>query len=225
MGQIYSYYVQYWTVETRYLSTHADDARSQSERTRQAKNSSSRGALIQVSLSTHSSRRPDRARPGQTDDHRHQHRPRVIRFYNKEDPHYGFTNFSPHKVEFEGKIYPTSEHLFQAFKFLGHHPSIAEHIRTVKTPRMAFSEARRFEAQIRKDWSQKHIEMMEIAIRHKFEQYSDLRRELLSTGDATLVEDAGANDAFWGNGPDGKGRNELGKALMRLRTELQRRRA
>jgi hypothetical protein len=28
-------------------------------------------------------------------------------------------------------------------------------------------------------------------------------------------------DAFWGSGPDGKGRNELGKALMRLRAALR----
>lgn len=35
-----------------------------------------------------------------------------------------------------------------------------------------------------------------------------------------LVKDAGANDAFWGNGANNEGRNELGKALMVLRTNL-----
>ena len=35
------------------------------------------------------------------------------------------------------------------------------------------------------------------------------------------MQNAGANDDFWGNGADGEGRNELGKALMRLRTKLQ----
>lgn len=44
-------------------------------------------------------------------------RPRIY-FYHKEDPHYGFTNFSPHPVEFKGEAYPTSEHLFQALKVL-----------------------------------------------------------------------------------------------------------
>ena len=39
-----------------------------------------------------------------------------ILFYHKDQPYYGFTNFSPHPVIYEGKKYPTSEHLFQSFK-------------------------------------------------------------------------------------------------------------
>jgi diaminohydroxyphosphoribosylaminopyrimidine deaminase/5-amino-6-(5-phosphoribosylamino)uracil reductase len=39
-----------------------------------------------------------------------------IYFYHKQDPHYGFTNFSAHPVNYKGKEYPTSEHLFQSFK-------------------------------------------------------------------------------------------------------------
>lgn len=42
--------------------------------------------------------------------------PARILFYHKHDPHYGFTNFSPHPVMYKGKCYPTSEHLFQSFK-------------------------------------------------------------------------------------------------------------
>ena len=41
---------------------------------------------------------------------------RPILFYHKHEPHYGFTNFSNHGVKYEGKIYPTSEHLFQSLK-------------------------------------------------------------------------------------------------------------
>ena len=39
-----------------------------------------------------------------------------VLFYDKNDPFYEFTNFSPHGVVYKGKTYPTSEHLFQAFK-------------------------------------------------------------------------------------------------------------
>ena len=39
-----------------------------------------------------------------------------ILFYHKNQPYYGFTNFSNHDVKFEGKVYPTSEHLFQSLK-------------------------------------------------------------------------------------------------------------
>jgi hypothetical protein len=42
--------------------------------------------------------------------------PRQILFYDRHRPHYGFTNFSAHPVTYKGKIYPTSEHLFQSFK-------------------------------------------------------------------------------------------------------------
>lgn len=39
-----------------------------------------------------------------------------ILFYHRHDPHYGFTNFSPHSLVYKGKSYPTNEHLFQSFK-------------------------------------------------------------------------------------------------------------
>ncbi|KAJ7819811.1 hypothetical protein B0H13DRAFT_2130900, partial [Mycena leptocephala] len=55
---------------------------------------------------------------------------------------------------------------------------------------------------------------------HKFTQHEDLKQELLGTGDAELVEDS-AEDAFWGIGRNGQGRNELGKALAKLRNQLQ----
>ena len=45
-------------------------------------------------------------------------RPKIL-FYHKHEPHYGFTNFSPHPVMYRGKRYPTSEHLFQSFKVGG----------------------------------------------------------------------------------------------------------
>ncbi|TRM64453.1 hypothetical protein BD626DRAFT_491873 [Schizophyllum amplum] len=144
-----------------------------------------------------------------------------ILFYHKHDPHYGFTNFSDHPVTYEGKVYPTSEHLFQALKFLPHRPQIAEHIRrALPNPRSAFTEAHRFQKEERKDWKKVNVQMMDLVIEHKFTQHATLRGELLATGDAELVEDS-AQDAFWGIGTSGKGRNELGKALMRLRTKLR----
>jgi len=45
-------------------------------------------------------------------------RPKIL-FYNKNEPYYGFTNFSPHSVTYRGKRYPTSEHLFQSLKVGG----------------------------------------------------------------------------------------------------------
>lgn len=56
----------------------------------------------------------------------------MIYFYDKDKPHYSFTNFAEYsvcyrdgqwhkanvqlQVRYEGRLYPTSEHLFQAMK-------------------------------------------------------------------------------------------------------------
>ncbi|KAG8213140.1 hypothetical protein J3R82DRAFT_11546 [Butyriboletus roseoflavus] len=144
-----------------------------------------------------------------------------ILFYDKNDPFYEFTNFSPHEVIYKGKRYPTSEHLFQALKFLGDHPEIAERVRNCgERPMLAFDEAHRYQKWVRSDWRQVNIQKMEIALRLKFTQHPDLKALLLGTGDADLVEDS-PRDYFWGTGADRSGRNELGKALVRLREELR----
>ncbi|KAI0790016.1 hypothetical protein C8Q75DRAFT_793093 [Abortiporus biennis] len=148
-------------------------------------------------------------------------KPPPILFYHKHEPHYGFTNFSPHPVVYKGKKYPTSEHLFQSFKFQDHRPNLAEHIRTCSEhPSVAFAEARRFQPEVRRDWMAVNVEKMDKALWYKFTQHQDLKDELLATGDADLVENSD-KDAFWGIGADGKGRNELGKALQRLRVKLR----
>ncbi|TFY71719.1 hypothetical protein EVG20_g1286 [Dentipellis fragilis] len=143
-----------------------------------------------------------------------------VLFYHRNDPHFGFTNFSDHPIEYHGVIYPTSEHLFQAFKFINSRSDIAERIRKCQTSRQAFDLAHRYQSDVRTDWRRVNIAKMDKVLRLKFEQHPDLRQELLDTGNAPLVE-ASAADAFWGFGADGQGRNELGKALMRLRDSFR----
>ena len=77
---------------------------------------------------------------------------------------------------------------------------------------------------------------MDMTLWHKFNQHQDLKEELLDTGDAELIEVSNQDlmtspyliglqdsdkDSFWGVGADRNGRNELGKALMRLRKRLR----
>ncbi len=57
------------------------------------------------------------------------------------------------------------------------------------------------------------------AVRAKFTQHPDLKELLLSTGDAMLEENA-PKDEEWGIGSNGRGKNKLGKILMRVRQEL-----
>ncbi|OSX63771.1 hypothetical protein POSPLADRAFT_1039630 [Postia placenta MAD-698-R-SB12] len=147
-------------------------------------------------------------------------RPGRILFYHRGQPYYEFTNFSPHEVVFEGRTYPTAEHLFQAHKFLPIYPQLAERIRELPSSRAALQEATRLSEYRRKDWFDVNITVMDTVLEAKFMRHSYLRRMLLSTGDSVLIENSPI-DAFWGVAQDGKGRNELGKALMRLRDKLK----
>jgi predicted NAD-dependent protein-ADP-ribosyltransferase YbiA (DUF1768 family) len=46
-----------------------------------------------------------------------------------------------------------------------------------------------------------------------------IKKALLSTKNEEIVED-NPNNSFWGNGKDGKGENQMGKILMKIRSEL-----
>ena len=73
---------------------------------------------------------------------------------------------------------------------------------------------------LRKDWESAKDAIMHEAVLAKFTQHDDLREILLNTGDAEIVEHT-ANDRYWGDGGDGRGKNMLGKILMRVREELR----
>lgn len=66
------------------------------------------------------------------------------------------------------------------------------------------------------------VAVMDLCLYAKFVTNADTRPKayLLSTGDRELVEHT-TRDSFWGDGGDGTGANQLGKALMRLRTQLR----
>ena len=62
---------------------------------------------------------------------------------------------------------------------------------------------------------------MEQILWAKFEQNPGLKEKLINTGDAYLEETNTWNDTFWGV-CKGKGQNNLGKILMKIRAELPR---
>lgn len=129
--------------------------------------------------------------------------------------------------------------VFQAHKFFDTAPRLAEAIRRLPSPRAALAEAGRNRDHQRADWFEANILVMDAVLRAKFTQHRALRALLLDTGDAELIEDSPVRassacmrptvlmgcewqvDAFWGWGSDGMGRNELGRALMRLRDKLR----
>lgn len=142
----------------------------------------------------------------------------TIRFYRTSDDYGEFSNFSPHPIQLDGKTWPTSEHYFQAQKF--HDAAYRECIRTARSPMDAANLGRDRRQKLRPDWESVKVEIMRTAVRAKFSQHAELTALLLATGDAKLIEHT-ANDAYWGDGGDGRGRNMLGQVLMQVREALR----
>jgi N-glycosidase YbiA len=141
-----------------------------------------------------------------------------IRFYRVNDVYGYFSNFAPYPILLDGKTWPTSEHYFQAQKFVGQPDE--EDVRCAASPGQAARMGRERTRPLRKDWEIVKEDVMRAALYAKFTQYAELRAELLATADALLIEHT-TNDAYWADGGDGSGKNRLGILLMELRTRLQ----
>ena len=144
--------------------------------------------------------------------------PPAIRFYSVTDEHGELSNFARYPIQLKGKRWPTSEHYFQAQKFVD--PRDQEEIRAAKTPMLAAQWGRDRKRKLRRDWERAKLGVMREAVEAKFRQHEELRDLLLATGDAKLNEHT-ENDDFWGDGGDGSGRNELGRILMAVRACLR----
>jgi ribA/ribD-fused uncharacterized protein len=132
---------------------------------------------------------------------------------------YIFDNFAPFQVEWRGKLYPTSEHAYQAAHFIDTAPEFAEEIRLTRSPREASDVANAHADMEDSDWKTKRLHFMEEIVRCKLEQHPYIRETLLSTGDKEIVE-MNDNDEFWGWGKNHDGQNHLGKLWMQLRSEI-----
>lgn len=142
----------------------------------------------------------------------------TINFYRTDDEFGYFSNFAPFPITLKEKIWPTSEHYFQAQKFAG--TEHEEVIRREKSPMIAARMGRDRKKPLRADWESVKDEIMREAVRAKFMQHAELRERLLATGDAEIVEHT-KNDAYWGDGGDGSGENMLGRILMEVRQEIR----
>ena len=146
----------------------------------------------------------------------------AIHFYRCRGP-YGFlSNFYPsrfvlgHPSLTGPRAWRTVEHYFQAMKATD--DGEAESIRVASSPREAKRLGRA--AVLRPDWHEVRLDIMETAVRAKFEQNPDLAAKLLATFPARLHEDTGEppRDPFWGLPGD-----NLGKVLMKIREALRER--
>lgn len=126
------------------------------------------------------------------------------------------SNFYQAEVEFEGMMYPSTEHAYQAAKTLD-----------LKSRAMfqggTAGQAKRLGQVIilRDDWTNDNVKIsvMYAVLLDKFTRHQDLRKQLIATSPNELIEGNTWNDTFWGV-CDGKGKNWLGKLLMSIRQEI-----
>ena len=123
-------------------------------------------------------------------------------------------NYFPHPIEYEGILYPTNEHAFQAAKT--HDEKLRKQIAACETPGKAKEMGNCIS--LRSDWEDVKTSVMEELCRLKFAD-AELKAQLLATAGCYLIEGNHWGDTCWGM-VNGKGENRLGKILMSLRDEL-----
>lgn len=139
-----------------------------------------------------------------------------ILFYSRDRDQYGFlSNFHLAPFELDGQRWPSVEHYYVASKTTN--PLFAQEV--LKMPKPGQVKRLGQAIQLRPDWEQVKLRVMYRAVMAKFTQNPALAQALKATGNAELVEDS-PRDAIWGAGADGRGKNWLGRILMRVRSQI-----
>lgn len=125
------------------------------------------------------------------------------------------SNYHLSPIEYDGLIYPSSEHVYQALKT--DNIDIRKHIISLPCPIV-----QKFGQTIDKidKWDDMKYSFMKIIIHFKFLRNYQLREKLFLTGDKYLEETNHWGDTYWGI-CNGIGENNLGKILMKIREELK----
>lgn len=122
---------------------------------------------------------------------------------------YGFlSNFWPSPILYNGTIWPTVEHLYQACK-VGNQPP-AE-VAALASPGEAKKWGRR--VPLRPDWEDVKVKVMLFCLRMKFAQ-PGLREQLLATRPHELTEGNTWHDNVWGDCACPKCRGTMGNNLL-----------
>jgi ribA/ribD-fused uncharacterized protein len=138
------------------------------------------------------------------------------------------SNMAEYPIEVDGVKFPTVEHYFQAMKAkMFADEEMYEKILKAKTPKAAKALGKKVKDLVPEKWDAEKDMIMEKAVRAKFVQHPELRKQLLETGGKQIGE-ANARDSYWGIGSGHesdkskvpskwRGQNKLGKIMMKLR--------
>lgn len=125
------------------------------------------------------------------------------------------SNFYNSPVLFDGIWFPTSEHAFQAAKC----SNVAQRKSFVSISSPGEAKRKGRSVLLRDDWEDVKIDIMFEIVLFKFTWHIGLGKVLVETFPFELEEGNNWGDVFWGT-VNGKGRNELGKILMKVRKML-----
>ena len=136
-----------------------------------------------------------------------------------QEPHRFLSNFWPCTIPWEGLVYPSLEHAYAASKTTD--AAVKTAIRDCATPGDAKEWLAANNMQPDSSWTiPRKLQVMEALLFLKFGGREPLlTRALLATGHAELIEGNDWDDHFWGVCA-GKGENNLGKLLMKVRGTL-----
>jgi len=136
-------------------------------------------------------------------------------------------------IKFRGEIFSNSEQIFMYLKamFFGDEDMAYNIIKYGKDPKIAKEFGGKVRYYYESVWETKREEMMYEAVLAKFTSDESLKQKLLDTGNKILVE-ASPIDKIWGvmiaedddrilDEKNWKGRNLLGKVLMKVRDKLK----
>ena len=130
------------------------------------------------------------------------------------------SNFYHSPFSYQGIVYTTNEHFYQAWKFPADE---RERIAKLPSPAAAKKEGRK--AKLCWNWDTIKVDIMKTGLQEKFKN-PVLAKKLIDTRDTELIEGNYWHDNFWGKCSCEKCKNKpkqnmLGELLMQLRNNLQ----
>jgi ribA/ribD-fused uncharacterized protein len=155
----------------------------------------------------------------------------TIQIRKVDEPYGWLGNMSNHRITYDGKIFKTSEHLFQWKRFEGY-PEIQEILFEQASPMGVKMKTKKYRNMLIKEgkWDhdeEKDVNWMRECLRLKINQHPELMRKLKLSHPHWIVEDCTkrprGSGLFWGaaleNG-EWVGHNILGQLWMKIRDEL-----
>ncbi len=130
----------------------------------------------------------------------------------------------PNKIAYEGLIYPSVEHAYQAAKIQSKKVMLSDGTGYVSRSdfiNLTASQVKKLGKKILlpHNWDDIKLEIMIELVNLKF-QDTNFRKMLFDTGSKHLEERNSWGDVYWGTDETGRGENHLGKILMNIRAKI-----